>query len=530
MVVIDLVMRIADLSPILALRSLSTLELPYDGDSGLRVDEDADDPDTRILYVPGCEEPVVRAVTSGDRVRWEVLQPGALDEDLRLALAALGSRRGMNEIDLETFDDRVCSIDVVWCLARRVRLEGIEPAAPLVAKLVNLAGAWHRNRALLFDAESPSSRLVKERDRLVDQAKAICVESTPRIKAIVLQEEPRGSALKVGFSQSVDGFSLSGMVVDWAADPSFGIDAPGRSSVLSVGAGPYAVRPTKLEPAVAGALSATLIDGREVKLVKQLKPALFNKVATLFGELGATWDSHRQAYIFQRSAAEVLELPLRHGVVFTRKDFEFFETQATEVRQVISAARLVPGMRVMEPSAGRGALALAAAEVVGKSNVVCHELMPENVAVLRSLGFDIAEPQDFLQVTPTADFDLVLANPPFSGGRDLVHVQHALRFLKPGGRLVAITSSGWRRRTESTSAGAPSRAHREFAALVERLRGEVTYIKAGAFAAVGTDVETCLVVLTAEEACAAKPRPQARRMVPPPAVIAETGQLALELV
>lgn len=83
MVVIDLVMRIADLSPILALRSLSTLELPYDGDSGLRVDEDADDSDTRILYVPGCEEPVVRAVTSGDRVRWEVLQPGSMDEDLR---------------------------------------------------------------------------------------------------------------------------------------------------------------------------------------------------------------------------------------------------------------------------------------------------------------------------------------------------------------------------------------------------------------------------------------------------------------
>ncbi len=40
--------------------------------------------------------------------------------------------------------------------------------------------------------------------------------------------------------------------------------------------------------------------------------------------------------------------------------------------------RIAPGMKVLEPSCGRGALALAAAELVGLDGVTCHELMPEN--------------------------------------------------------------------------------------------------------------------------------------------------------
>ena len=37
-------------------------------------------------------------------------------------------------------------------------------------------------------------------------------------------------------------------------------------------------------------------------------------------------------------------------------------------------------------------------------------------------------------------------NPPFERGSDIRHIEHALTFLKPGGRLVAICANGPRQR------------------------------------------------------------------------------------
>ena len=45
---------------------------------------------------------------------------------------------------------------------------------------------------------------------------------------------------------------------------------------------------------------------------------------------------------------------------------------------------------------------------------------------------------DFLAWKPGRLFDRVVMNPPFSEGRWLAHLQHAVTMLKPTGRLVAI--------------------------------------------------------------------------------------------
>jgi 16S rRNA G1207 methylase RsmC len=44
--------------------------------------------------------------------------------------------------------------------------------------------------------------------------------------------------------------------------------------------------------------------------------------------------------------------------------------------------------------------------------------------------------------------DCVLMNPPFSKGQDVAHILHALKFLKPGGRLVALCANGPRQQAE----------------------------------------------------------------------------------
>ncbi|MFW2358181.1 methyltransferase [Hydrogenophaga sp.] len=167
----------------------------------------------------------------------------------------------------------------------------------------------------------------------------------------------------------------------------------------------------------------------------------------------------------------------------------FFPTPPELVQRLLLLTGLEAGMTVLEPQAGSGAIALAAAEVVGKDNVTCYELMPRNVEHLRELGFDLDGAVDFLQVKPEPRYGLVLMNPPFSGGKDITHVEHAMKFLVPGGRLGAITSTTWR-----TANNAKSRAFRDW---VSEHAIDVIEIERGAFKAAGTDVPTVMLVLQA---------------------------------
>src|SRR4051794_285291 len=47
-------------------------------------------------------------------------------------------------------------------------------------------------------------------------------------------------------------------------------------------------------------------------------------------------------------------------------------------------------------------------------------------------------------------FDRIVMNPPFDHGSDIEHIRHAMKYLKPGGRLVAICANGPRQREAFT--------------------------------------------------------------------------------
>lgn len=84
---------------------------------------------------------------------------------------------------------------------------------------------------------------------------------------------------------------------------------------------------------------------------------------------------------------------------------------------------------------------------------------------------------------PLGLFDVVLMNPPFNGGADIKHIQHALQFLKPGGKLVAICANGPRQREQLM----PLATHWED-------------LPAGSFNEAGTNVNTALLVIDRGEA------------------------------
>jgi predicted RNA methylase len=211
-----------------------------------------------------------------------------------------------------------------------------------------------------------------------------------------------------------------------------------------------------------------------------------NKVLEL---AGGKWNRSSRAHVFPDSAEDALEGVIQTGeITDAKKEFQFFETTAPVVNRILHAAQLDATSRVLEPSAGNGAIALRAAEVA--KEVVCIELNDVCVKALKGIAPDnvlVHHSGDFLDATPLPRFSHVLMNPPFSKAQDAKHIVRAFDWLEPGGRLVAVASAGVTFRKD--------RAYQELRDLVARQGGTVEPLPEGSFAASGTMVNTVLIVL-----------------------------------
>lgn len=124
-----------------------------------------------------------------------------------------------------------------------------------------------------------------------------------------------------------------------------------------------------------------------------------------------------------------------------RKDIgvDFFPTPPTLAARMAEMADIKPGMKVLEPSAGNGHIA-DAIKVAGVTPDVV-EVSSTLRDILKAKGYAPVE-HDFLDYNPGPIYDRIVMNPPFSNRRDVDHVMHAMKLLKPGGKLVAIVGEG----------------------------------------------------------------------------------------
>jgi len=100
-------------------------------------------------------------------------------------------------------------------------------------------------------------------------------------------------------------------------------------------------------------------------------------------------------------------------------------------RRIALWAGITRGDRVLEPSAGIGALALAARE--RGAEVTCVEMDRALVPTLEAHGLLVIN-KDFLETT-VSSHHLALMNSPFEGGQTELHIVHALKFAP---RVVCI--------------------------------------------------------------------------------------------
>lgn len=166
--------------------------------------------------------------------------------------------------------------------------------------------------------------------------------------------------------------------------------------------------------------------------------------------------------------------------------YGFYPTPDAAAAQVIDAASLYhcggeTPLRVLEPSAGTGNLAKLCA--TKGASVDCIEVQPHLASELRaSRMYRTVTCGDFLAIEPAPIYDRIIMNPPFDRERDIDHVLHALRFLKPEGLLVAIMSAGTELRE--------TRKATRFRDVTAKLGGKFRDLPARSFASVGTNVNT----------------------------------------
>jgi predicted RNA methylase len=196
----------------------------------------------------------------------------------------------------------------------------------------------------------------------------------------------------------------------------------------------------KVENDVLIVLSHAAISENALRLNGQLERKLYERTNQVLAAAGGVWNRKAKAHMFEESPAELIEAIILTGEVTSPREFGFFPTPPPLVTRLLELAEIEPWMLVLEPSAGRGALAQPIAQI---ATVECFELLPANVAVLKAGGYARAIfPIDFLSAAPCVRYDRVVMNPPFARQDDIRHVNHALQFLKPEGRLVSIMAAG----------------------------------------------------------------------------------------
>ncbi|QBJ94462.1 SAM-dependent methyltransferase (plasmid) [Streptomyces seoulensis] len=265
----------------------------------------------------------------------------------------------------------------------------------------------------------------------------------------------------------------------------------------------------KIPPALLATLKDRAhTDGNRLTLTgPRLDPRTYQQINEILEAVGGRWTSSEGAHLFPTDADTALAPVYATGSVVTlrekRQSAQYFPTPKPVVQRLIDLAKLTPGVRVLEPSAGSGAIAGAVTEA--GATVDCIERDPGYAAVLADAGHQV-HAADFLTVPAEAAYDRVVMNPPFTKGADMQHVEHALRFLKPDGLLVSVMS--WTVTTES-------RATAKFRTLVEARGGTVEAVGKGAFRESGTDVPTVIVTIPATRPADAQPTTWPTRKTPP---------------
>ena len=116
--------------------------------------------------------------------------------------------------------------------------------------------------------------------------------------------------------------------------------------------------------------------------------------------------------------------------------WDLFPSPPWVVELLVENAKIEPGMRCLEPSAGFGGIAVAMQELGGNVRVI--ELLPQLQTIL-TLQKLLVIGSNFLTANTANSFQVVVQNQPFS--QQISHVKKAYQSLTTERRLVSLVSN-----------------------------------------------------------------------------------------
>jgi hypothetical protein len=142
---------------------------------------------------------------------------------------------------------------------------------------------------------------------------------------------------------------------------------------------------------------------------------------------------------FDFDAANVLREIISSGCVPDQRAHQYFPTPRHLAERIVELAKIGPDDRVLEPSAGQGAIS----ELLPRDRTLCVEVNALHCAVLRAKGFTVLE-SDFLKVDPREHaVTRVVMNPPFDHAQWRRHVEHAASMLQSDGAVLVAILPSW---------------------------------------------------------------------------------------
>lgn len=224
----------------------------------------------------------------------------------------------------------------------------------------------------------------------------------------------------------------------------------------------------------------------EIHLPKaQLDRKLYTRVNKVLENLGGKWVRKDTCHVFPVDVSDAFREVQCSGQYEAKLDelnkiYNFFETPVELAYRMVRHCHLNPVETVLEPSAGRGAIAHQIRNAGVEPAVI--ETHPDMRARLATNDFKLVG-RDFLE--HEQHYDVIIANPPFSGGRDARHILHMIELADR--MVVAVCSMALTFRDTGP--------YPELRAKIAELGGQTIALESGTFKESGTMVSTCLVVV-----------------------------------
>lgn len=205
-------------------------------------------------------------------------------------------------------------------------------------------------------------------------------------------------------------------------------------------------------------------------------------------EAGGSWQGGKvQGFTFPFNPDRVFAILHEGRRCNLQQEFQFFATPADVADWLVMlAGGVAPNERVLEPSAGTGAIIDAIHRSCNNVVVDCFELMPENKELLSNKS-NIQILGDDFTAYDLGLYDKIIANPPFSKNQDIKHVKRMYEHLKEGGTLAAIMSCHWKIASEKECV--------DFRKWLKDVNAQIYDIEEGSFKESGTSIPTCVILI-----------------------------------